>query len=44
MDVKKGDSVTDVYGNQGTVVDVFYDYVRLNTGKHVYKLAIASVN
>lgn len=43
MECKVGNTVTDIYGNKGKVVEVFYDYVRLDTGKHVYKLAIADV-
>lgn len=37
----EGRCIIDVYGNKGKVVEEFYDYVRLNTGRHVYKSAIA---
>jgi hypothetical protein len=41
--VKIGNKIIDVYGNKGKIVDIFYDYVRLDNGKHVYKSAIALV-
>jgi hypothetical protein len=40
-DYKLGQQITDIYGNTGKIVEVFYDYVRLDNGKHVYKLAIS---
>lgn len=40
MEYAKGQQITDIYGNTGKIVGVYYDYVRLDTGKHVYKSAI----
>ena len=39
----KGKRIVDIYGNKGKVVEEFYDYVRLDTGRHVYKKAIQFV-
>lgn len=44
MKMKVGDYIIDVYGNEGTIVNVFHDYVRLNNGLHVYKTAIEEIN
>jgi|HigsolmetaAR204D_1030405.scaffolds.fasta_scaffold02439_2 hypothetical protein len=38
-----GDFVTDVYGHKGVVASVYFDYVRLTDGKHVYKRAISKI-
>jgi hypothetical protein len=43
MSMQVGNLIVDVYGNRGRIAEVFYDYVRLDNGKHVYKIAIASI-
>lgn len=42
-DVEVGQRIIDIYGNEGTVINVVYDYVRLDNGKHVYKTAIQRI-
>lgn len=43
MNPETGDFITDVYGHRGVVASVYYDYIRLTDGKHVYKSAIAKI-
>jgi NurA-like 5'-3' nuclease len=43
MNPSSGDFIVDVYGHKGVIASVYYDYVRLTDGKHVYKLAIAKI-
>jgi hypothetical protein len=43
VNFETGQLIEDIYGNSGEISEVYYDYIRLTNGTHVYKTAIKKV-